>query len=238
VFWGPPCKFLLVAASQGNANLLLAQWPNGYDALAIGGSKTMPNTGRGFFGVPAGHAYVGGWSAQNRTAIFYEDLDGDGKREVIAAINGTWNRVTVYAADGTPLANAQFGAGASSAPRAWMRDMDVADLDGDGRKEIVVGIWEGLVVALNGQCRKVWSARLPSPPVSLRCVGPRGAKNLWVVAGCEDGTVAALDWTGTVIRLGKVTGRPTHVQILQSPAGPLAVLATDRGEIKGFKIEA
>ena len=77
---------------------------------------------------------------------------------------------------------------------------------------------------------------MPSPPVSLRCVVPSGEQKPWVVAGCDDGTVAALDQRGMLIRLGKVTGRPMHIRSLQTPAGSLAVLATDKGEVKGFKI--
>ena len=193
VFWGPCWKFLLVAGREGSPNLLVAQWPNGSDSLAIISSKTMSDTGHGYDGVPAGHSYVGGWTAQNRSGLFYEDLDGNGQKEVATAINGTWNRVTVYSEQGQPLYNAQFGPGPSPAPRAQMRDMDVADLDGDGKQEFVVGISEGLVVALSNSCEKIWSTRLPSPPVSLRCVQPAGAKHSLIVAGCDDGTVAALD---------------------------------------------
>jgi hypothetical protein len=42
--------------------------------------------------------------------------------------------------------------------------MDVADLNGDGKKELVVGISEGLVVALSNECQRMWSTRVPSPP--------------------------------------------------------------------------
>ncbi len=118
-----------------------------------------------------------------------------------------------------------------------MRDMDVADLNGDGKKEILVGTSEGLVVALTHQCQRVWSTRLPSPPLSIKCVTPRGAKLPSIVIGCDDGTVSMLDQQGQLIRLGKVTGRPTQIETLNIPSGPLAVLATDKGEIKGFKIE-
>lgn len=236
VFWGPGRMFSLVAARDGSKNLLISRWPNGNDHLAIVNSKTMARAGSGYSGVPSGHSYVGGWTAQNRTGLFHEDLDGDGKREVATAINGTWNRVTVYSEEGRPLHNAQFGPGARNSPRAQMRDMDVADLNGDGKKEIVVGISEGLIVALTSECQKIWSTRLPTPPVSLRCVVPPDAQTTWIVAGCDDGTVTALDQQGTLVRLGKVTGRPTHIQSLQTPAGPSAVLATDKGEVKGFKI--
>jgi hypothetical protein len=117
-----------------------------------------------------------------------------------------------------------------------MRDMDVADLDSDGKKEIVVAVSEGLVVALSNECRKVWSTHLPSPPVVLRCVDPPGEKPPWIVVGCEDGTVAVLDGRGAVLRLGRITGRPTRIQTIETAAGPLAALATDRGEVRGFKI--
>ncbi len=236
VFWGPGWKFLLVPGPRSSKNLLISMWLNGSDDLAIVNSRTMADVGRGYYAVPAGHSFVGGWSAQNRTALVHEDLDGDGKKEVATAINGTWNRVTVYAEDGKPFSNAQFGPGAGSTLRAQMRDMDVADANGDGKKELVVGISGGLVVARSRRVQKIWSTRLPSPPLSLRCVKPPAAKLPWIVVGCDDGTVAALDSKGAVLRLGKVTGRPAHIQILETPAGPLAVLATDRGEVQGFKI--
>jgi hypothetical protein len=236
VFWGPCWKFVLAAGRDGSPNLLIAQWPNGGDTLAIVGSRTMSDTGHGYDGVPAGHSYVGGWTAQNRTGLFHVDLDGDGRPEVATAINGTWNRVTIYSEAGQPLYNAQFGPGPSSAPRAQMRDMAVADLNGDGQQEIVVGVSEGLVVALSHTCQKLWSSRLPSPPASLRCVTPRSGKSPWVVIGCDDGSVVALDHQGAPLRRGKVTGRTTQIEALQAPAGPVVVLMTDQGEIKGFKI--
>lgn len=236
VFWGPCWKFLLVAGGEGQRNLLVAQWPNGSDSLAIVSSKTLSDTGHGYDGVPAGHSFVGGWTAQNRTGLFYEDLDGDGKKEIATAINGTWNRVTVYSEQGQPRSNAQFGPGPSNAPRAHMRDMDVADLNGDGKQEIVVGISEGLVVALSHDCQRIWATRLPGPPLSLRWIKSPRAKTPLLVVGCDDGTVAALNTRGSLIQLGQVTGRPTCRETLPAPAGPLAVLATDQGEVKGFKI--
>lgn len=236
VFWGPAREFLLVPTQDGGHNLLVSQWPNGTDDLAIVTSKAMAVTGRGYYGVPAGHTFVGGWTAQNRTALFHEDLDGDGEKELATAINGTWNRVTVYSEKGSPLSNAQFGPGASHAPRAQMRDMDVADLNGDGKKSLVVGISEGLVVALDSKCQRIWSTRLACPPVSVRCIKPSSTALPWLIVGCEDGTVAALDEKGGLLQVGKVAGRPTHFVTIETPGGPLAVLGTEQGEIKAFRI--
>jgi hypothetical protein len=237
VFWGPGRAFLLVGGSDGSRNLLISRWPNGTDHLAIVNSGAMAVTGRGYHTVPAGHSYVGGWSAQNRTGLFHVDLNGDGTKEVATAINGTWNRVTVYSEDGKPLHNAQFGPGASSAPGVRMRDMDVADLDGDGKKEIVVGLADGLVVALSSACQKVWSTLMPSPPVSLRCIDPGDSRLPLLVVACEDGTATALDNRGEIVRIGSVAGRPTHVSALETPAGPLAVVVTDKGEVRAFGVD-
>ena len=117
-----------------------------------------------------------------------------------------------------------------------MRDMDLADLNGDGKKEILVGTSEGLVVALDNECQSVWSTRLASSPTSIKCVTESPAKPPWIVVGCDDGSVAVLDQRGHTIRLGKVTGRPNEIETLDTPTGPVAVLATDKGEVKGFKI--
>ena len=234
VFWGPGRKFLIVDGPDKSKNLLISRWLNGNDFLSIVNSRTMTASGRGYYSPPSGHSFVSGWSAQNRTGLFHTDLDGDGKPEVATTINGTWNRVTVYSEDGKPLHNAQFGPGPSSALRSRMRDMDIGDVDGDGKKKMLVGLAEGLVVCLNSTCEKVWSTRLPSPPLSLRCI--EGGKSANVVVGCDNGTVVALDSKGTPRQIGQVTGRPTHMTVCDSAEGSIVVLATEKGEVKGFTV--
>jgi hypothetical protein len=54
----------------------------------------------------------------------------------------------------------------------------------------------------------------------------------WIVAGCEDGTVVALDATGKIVRLGAVDGAPTKI----AAEGSTALLATSKGEVKGFRV--
>lgn len=232
-FWGPGRQFLLLDAPDGSRNLLIARWRNDSAAMAIVNSKTLTRTGTGFYGVPDGHTFIGGWDCQNREDNYVIDLDGDGKVEVVSAINGTWNRVTVWNAAGEPLYNAQFGPG-NTAPRANLRGMDVADLNGDGRREIIVGTSGGLVVALDHQCRKVWSRALPSPPVVLRHVTASGKP--WIIAGTEDGGVMLLNGEGQIVRQGRVDGRPALLQVLETPQGPLALLVTETGNAAGFQI--
>jgi len=236
VFWGPGWKFGLFDAPGGARNLLVARWPNGSDDLAVVGSRTMTVESSGFQSVPPGHAYVGGWTAQNRTGLFCRDLDGDGRAEVATAINGTWNRVTVYSAEGRPLANAQFGPGVSKTPRSTMRDMDLADLNGDSRTELIVALAEGLVVALDCRCQRLWSTRLSNPPLSLRCVSAQRGRAGRVVVGCDDGSVLLMNEQGELLAGGAVDGRPWLASCVANEAASQVTFATDRGEVKAFVV--
>ena len=174
--------------------------------------------------------------AQNRVALVRDDLDGDGTKEVVSATNGTWNRVTVYSEDGSPLHNAQFGPGARI-PARNIRGADVADLDGDGSKEIVVGLSRKLVVALDRKCEKLWSKALSSAPSVVKCLARDGSGGHWIAVGCEDGSLRLLDGTGMCARTAQVTGIPTRLAALGvANAGTLLVVGTDKGEVTTFAV--
>jgi hypothetical protein len=92
-----------------------------------------------------------------------------------------------------------------------------------------------LVVVLDDRCRKVWSTRLQSPPVSLKCIPPNAAPpQPAILVGCDNGDVVFLDAQAEIVGKGQVTGRPTHVQLVPTSAGPLIVLATNRGAVAGY----
>jgi len=236
VFWGPGWRFAVIDRPQDDAReLLIARQPTDSHALTVVNSKSLKIARRSYDGVPRGHTYVSGWSTMSRNHIFCDDLDGDGALEVVSEVNGIWNRVTVWSREGKPLHNAQFGPG-RRIPARNIRDLDVADLDGDGRKEILAATSAGLVVALDCACKKVWSQRLPSPPNVLKCVTPDGGGAAWIVVGCDDGSVRVLDGAGRVVRQAKLGARVEAVELLRGPAGPLAALASAKGEVKGFVI--
>ena len=234
VFWGPGRQFLMVDAADGSKNLLIGRFGNDWVSLAAVGSKTLAEVGRGYIGVPQGHTYVNGWDAMNRYDNFLVDLEGDGKKEVVSAINGTWNRVSIYSENGNPLYNAQFGPGIRG-PRTNMRMMDIGDLDKDGKQEIIVGLSAGFVNALDGQAKKLWAKLLSSPPTVVKIVKEAG--KTWICVGCEDGTVLAMDARGEILKQAKVTGKPVDLRIINIPGGQIAVMTTDTGELNGFRIE-
>ncbi len=236
VFWGPGAVFELIDGPEGSINLLVGRRPADTHSLAVINNRTLDPKPRSFHGVPPGHTYVDAWGCASRNHIFYEDLDGDGQKEVISEIVGTWNHITVWASDGTPLYNVNFGPAKQEVPVLVpppenVRDLDVADLDGDGKKEILAATSNGMVIALDYQCNKIWARRLPSPPTVLTCVDVEGAPR--IVAGCEDGMVVVLDGEGEIVRMDGVTGRPTCIERLNGGV----VLATEEGEVKGWKVE-
>ena len=162
VFWGPGSRFALIDGPKGSIDLLIARQPTDSHAMAVVNNRELDPKQRAFRDVPDGHTNIGGWACMSRKHIINEDLDGDGRREVVSEINGTWNRVTVWSEDGRALHNVQLGPG-QRIPADNVRDFDVVDLDGDGKKELLAALSGGLILALDHRCEKIWSRRLPSP---------------------------------------------------------------------------
>jgi len=232
--WGTLWRFAIVDAGPGGKTLIAAPNLNGRNEPMLITAENANPQRRGFYQVPEGHTFVSGWSAMNRAHLFYEDLDGDGVREVVSETNGSWNRVTVWSAEGKPLHDASFGPGAGMAVRT-MRDLEVADLDGDGTKEILVATSGGLIVCLNHQCERVWSRRLAVAPDVMKAFGSGGDHEARIVVGCEDGSVVVLDRTGTPVMRGQVEGQPMQIESIETSGGPVAIIGTGAGRVVGVK---
>ena len=166
-----------------------------------------------------------------RDHIFHVDLDGDGTKEILSEINGSWNRVTIWNEQGDALYNAQFGPG-ERIPVRNMRDLDIIDLDGDGRLEIITATSAGILVALDCQCKKVWSQRLASPAAKLKTISV--GETPAIVVACENGDVLRLDARGEVVAHGRIDGKATQILSLTTAAGNQVVIATDTGAVAGF----
>ena len=230
VFWGPGSRFALIDGPEGSIDLLIARQPTDSHAMAVVNNRELDPKQRAFHDVPDGHTNIGGWACMSRKHIFYGDLDGDGRKEVVSEINGTWNRVTVWSEDGRALHNVHLGPG-QRIPADNVRDFDVFDLDGDGSKELLAALSGGLILALDHRCEKLWSRRLPSPPAVMAALGAEGGAR--VAAGCEDGTLVVLDAVGDVVRSGRLDGRPTCTLAVDGAV----VLATDQGEISRWRMD-
>lgn len=230
-FWGKNSTFALIDGPRDTRRLLVARKYNGVDDLSVIASDTLDPTPRGFSAVPPGHTFMPGWSSMNRAHIFYEDLEGTGTRDVICEINGSWNRVCVWASDGRPKYAANFGPG-PRIPAITMRDLDLGDLDGDGRREIVAATSQGLVVTLDSRCEKRWATRLASPAGVLAVVGSR------IVLGCDDGRLRVLDRQGRLLHTGSLDGAANTIcRINESGGRALAILGTTAGHLAVCGIE-
>jgi hypothetical protein len=232
-FWGPGTVFQLVPKADGSIDLLIGREPGDGAYLWVYNNRTLVKR-QSFYLVPPGFTYVGGWMDMARDHIFVADVTGDAAPEVVSEINGTWNRVTVWDLEGRPLHNAQFGPG-SSTPARNMRDLDLVDLDGDGKKEIVAATSAGLVVALDGQCRRLWSTKLASPVTVLAALPAGDGEAVTIVVGAEDGSVLTMDAGGGITRRGKVGGAPTRIAAIDTATGRQVVLGTGRGEVAWFR---
>ena len=231
-FWGKVSTMLIIPGQNDTLNLLAARRFNGTNTLAIINNKTLNPSPRGFYSVPPGHTHMPGWSSMNRHHVFFEDFDGDGQKEVMSEINGAWNRVTVWDANGAAKYDVSFGAG-RRIPARNMRDIDIADLDGDGLNEIVVATSGRMIVALKGTCEKIWAKRIPVAPTVMNCTIPDGKSTPWIVIGCEDGSIRVLEREGALTRSAHVTGAPKRIQCFTDASGnALAAFGTDAGEVK------
>jgi len=237
VFWGPGHQFTLVDAPDGSLNLLVARKPGCAHALAVVNNRRLDaDPPHRFNDVPAGHTAVGtGFASTNTLRILVEDLKGHGRNSVVTLINGSWNRVGVFDLEGNPLANAHFGPGEPTtlAPDPGLanknlRGLEVADVNADGQKEILVATAAGLIVALDPRCQTLWSHRLPEPPAVLQVVRSR------IFVGCEGGGVRVLDGQGRPVAFASISGTPIGLAGIDSGSGPLAVFATAAGRLVGF----
>jgi hypothetical protein len=108
------------------------------------------------------------WSAETDEAssvgaVAIGDLDGDGKGDVVAGTSDSG--VFAFSGRGKPLwrLNTKLpGAKMRKEEMLWLRSVAVADLDGDGRSEVLCGSRpHGLVTAIAGDGRPLWRKNFP-----------------------------------------------------------------------------
>ena len=227
IFWGPGRHFLLVDAPDGSRNLLVARWRNDSAAMAIVNSKTLTRTGTGFYGVRGGYPCRRLGLPEPRRQLRHRP-DGTG-RKVVSAINGTWNRVTVWNAAGEPLRTPSLGReldaarqsarhGRGGSGRRWPAR--------DHRGHIGGASWSpGSPVAVRSG-----RALCPARRKVLRHVSASGKP--WIIAGTEDGTMILLNGEGD--RCGPLLGVRAMLQVVQTAQGPPGAAGDRDGQRGGF----
>jgi hypothetical protein len=101
----------------------------------------------------------------------------------------------------------------------------VADIDGDGKPEIVTALSNGLIVVLDGNCHIKWSRCVSGVPSALKIVGKT------IAVGQEGGTIITLDGKGTFLSQSKTSGSVND--LLESSGN--SVIAINDKDIEEFK---
>jgi outer membrane protein assembly factor BamB len=110
--------------------------------------------------------------------------------------------------------------------------MDVGDLNGDGKQEIIAGTSSGFITVLDNQAKKLWAKAISSPPTVVKLV--KGTSGNWICVGCEDGNILALDSKGSILYESRVSGKPSSISLMNHSNEMIAVIQTESGEINGF----
>lgn len=227
-------RFASFERHDGRITLLLAREPSDWDTLTILDNVDLRPEPEGFHDLPPGHRAVWAWMQNRPVYLSVADLDVDGRKEVVAAIDGVWNRVSVWDTDGTPWCSVNFPPG-ESPPYRNLRGIDAGDLNGDGKQEIVAATAGRVLVALDSACNPLWARRLPQPPTALVLIPTSRRHTPAIVVGDESGSILAFDNNGRLLRQGRVDGRPTHFLRLPHAHGTTELgVGTEAGRLLRF----
>jgi outer membrane protein assembly factor BamB len=174
-------------------------------------------------------------------AIKAVDLDSDGQQELVGLFNGTLNGIHVWDRAGHVRADAAFGPGAASPRPSWqnrvqtpnMRGLAIADLDGDGKREIAIITARGFVIVLNHRCEKLWARALPSDPTAIAALAAESGRPGRLVVACRTGSVYVQDAVGKILNQGKVDGLPTRLVLLNDVQ---IALTTADGQLAAYRV--
>jgi len=172
--------------------------------------------------VAKGATPMGAWMQRGITHLAVADLDADGFEEVVIVRSGHWNQLQIYDEDkGACRWQASFGPGNKGT--RLMTGLVVADLTGDGKQEVVVGMRNGWVCAFDFTGTALWQ-RLLDVGVSRMC--PTQTPGTVAVAR-SDGTVHLMDAAGKGLRTA-ATGAPVTA-LCNTRLGVLA--GTEEGKL-------
>jgi hypothetical protein len=204
--WGTDSALALLAKGPAGPLLLAGKENAGKAQLSGIGKKRTTVANDLFTRIPSGFTDMHSWLERGTSGLRVADLDGDGREEVVTTISGSWNELRVYDAGGNPRWVRYFGPEKVRGAQPFMSGLEVVDLDGDGRMEIVTSTRDGWVLAFDSGGTVMWRRRFPSSVTSLAA---RGAPGGAVAVGCGDGTEVLLDRSGETVAKGRMEGEVT-----------------------------
>ncbi|HKE00585.1 MAG TPA: FG-GAP-like repeat-containing protein, partial [Planctomycetota bacterium] len=170
--------------------------------------------------------------AQPGKALAFADarFDGDGRRDLVVGTDATGLHVTAFRFDGT----SRF----TSAAHDWIEVLETADLDGDGRDEVLAGDHLGRVLALDASGARLWDARVHSKTVGLHVADLDGDGAKEVAASAIAGHVLVVDARGrSRLEVALPHAASSAEMDLDGDGTPEILLGTESGEIAVFGID-
>lgn len=145
-----------------------------------------------------GFANMHAWLQRGTSGLRVADINGDGSDEIAYTLSGHWNELRVYDTGGNALWMKFFGPDKSGS--TFMPALELADIDGDGFKEILVGTKHGWMSAFNYQGNLLWQRHFKSGITALSV----SEKRLMIAIGCQDGALVLLDAAGSQLASGNM----------------------------------
>lgn len=199
--WGTNSSLALLLMAQG-PTVLAGKNYTGNPTLS-GINRQYKNIGDGMFGslspnFPNMHA----WLQRGLGMVRISDINGDDKDEIIYTLSGHWNELRVYDSNQKPLWMKSFGPDKLTGGAPFMSSLVVADLEGIGRKVVVVGTRNGWINAFDARGDSLWQQQFSSAITALSA----NDKLRQIAVGCEDGSLFLVNNTGKTMVHGKMKG--------------------------------
>ncbi|MBN1671385.1 MAG: hypothetical protein JXR37_10150 [Kiritimatiellae bacterium] len=196
---GKPDPVLLAATSHGGIPSVSAIGPPSNERGKLGYRRGYGPDAR----VP-GASGMYAWSRNGVRDLKVADLDGDGVDDLVAAWSGHWNEIKVFdgaAGKEDPTWMKYFGPDFVDwiydgyMRNAFVAAVEVADMNGDGKRQVLVGLKSGWLHAYDHTGRTLWRRHFPDTGVRGLAAVPGG-----VAVGLRDGRLLLLNARGQTVR--------------------------------------
>ena len=200
--WGTNTMLATMNATQGPL-LLTGKGYCGSPSLSGITGRYVNSSDNLFYGALApGYPNMHAWLQRKMSGMKVADINMDGQEELVYSLSGHWNELRVYDHSGKPLWMKFFGPDKLEGSAPFMSALALVDLDGSGRRAIIVGTRNGWVNAFDHEGNPLWQRQFASGITSMSA---RDERHL-VAVGCEDGSLLLLDGSGTALAHGKLKG--------------------------------
>ena len=229
--WGNRSTLAESVYTDGKKILLAGNWHRALSANMFRITDKYEAVKWVYSGLPGGYTRIHGQGQGYRFPIL-TDLDGDGNKELILALCGSWNDLVVYDAKTQKAKWARvFGASGgpqwsnssymSENPDSLVSSVQAGNVNDDPNLEIAVGARSGWRWLFDAVGRVVWAHHTPEAVTGLAIA----EKHVYV--GFSNGIVNKLDTAGEPVQTAKLAGAITQITAIPG----CLICASDSGQL-------